>query len=445
MSDWSEMAGEDLLVLLSDVQSARNALDARMLGIVAEVEERGLASENGYRDTADLLASLQLVSPGMARARVAGARAVVPQWSLIGEELPAALPATAEAVGAAAVSLEHVTVIRKAMGALPTHLQAAKAESLERDLASIARTVDPDSLRKAAQLALSLLDPDGPRPRDGAPSRNRLRFVERGDGYEAKGWLDSESAAVVRTALSPLAVPVGEHGPGECAEPNCEHGAGERVPDGRSMAERDGDALVELCRRMLDSGALPTEGGERPHLTVTIPLASLQAAGGAGLLEFGDGIGRSVLCAEEVRRLACDGAVVPVVLGSRGEPLDVGRRSRVVTVGMRRALDARDGGCAHPGCGLPARWTEAHHVEHWADGGVTAVDNLVLLCGRHHRLQHKGEWRITMEAGLPVFHPPWWTGIPPSRNLLHRPDLIGAIPAPRPEVRRLPVEELVGV
>ncbi|MCE3556435.1 HNH endonuclease [Pseudonocardia sp. RS11V-5] len=415
-----------LLAAVADAQLARNAIDARMLAAVAELESRGLAPEHGYRDTADLLQSVQRVAAGVAKVRVRAARAVVPPRSLSGEELPAELPMTALVLAVAEISFEHVRVIQQTLAALPAHLESDHREPLERDLAELARTLDPEALRRAGKHALALLDPDGPRPRDGAPTRTRLRFTARGEGFEARGWFDRESAAILRTALSPLSEPQGEHDAGNCEETGCEHLPGEHKPDPRSIAEREGDALVELCRRMLDSGALPLDGGTHPHVTVTIPLSELRSAG-AGLLAFGDGTLASAIKAEDVRRWACDAAIVPIVLGSRGEPLDVGRRSRLVTPALRRALEQRDGGCAQPGCCVPAQWAAAHHIVHWSRGGATALDNLVLLCPRHHRLIHKGEWRITMEDGLPVFHPPWWAGGSPGRNLLHRPDLIGRV------------------
>lgn len=129
--------------------------------------------------------------------------------------------------------------------------------------------------------------------------------------------------------------------------------------------------------------------------------------------------------ADIARRIACDAQVIPVVLGSRGEPLDVGRASYTVPTAIRRAVIVRDRGCAFPGCSIPARWCEIHHVVHWADNGPTSVGNCVALCGRHHKLLHHSLWRIDMTSGIPEFHPPPWLGGPPRRNPLHLiPDLV---------------------
>lgn len=164
----------------------------------------------------------------------------------------------------------------------------------------------------------------------------------------------------------------------------------------RTGMQRDADALVELAARALSDGELPTEGGERPQVVVTVSLPVLQGRLGAASLALGGPI-----TADVARRIGCDAEVIPVVLGSRGEPLDVGRASRTVPAAIRRAVIIRDGGCAFPGCSIPTRWCDIHHVTYWADGGRTSVGNCVALCGRHHRLIHHSDWRIEMATGIP--------------------------------------------
>jgi hypothetical protein len=101
--------------------------------------------------------------------------------------------------------------------------------------------------------------------------------------------------------------------------------------------------------------------------------------------------------AETVRRVACDASVSRVEVGAAGEPVNVGRASRTIPSALRRALVVRDGGCRFPGCDRPPEWTDGHHVRHWADGGETTLQNLVLLCRRHHRAVHEGRWRVAVE------------------------------------------------
>jgi HNH endonuclease/Domain of unknown function (DUF222) len=110
-----------------------------------------------------------------------------------------------------------------------------------------------------------------------------------------------------------------------------------------------------------------------------------------------------------VRRMCCDANIIPVVLGSAGQPLDIGRNSRLIPPHIRRAVQVRDRGCAHPGCDRPVTWTECHHIVEWSRGGPTSVDNCVLLCKVHHREIHTTEWSVRMAAdGIPEFIPPPW-------------------------------------
>jgi hypothetical protein len=151
---------------------------------------------------------------------------------------------------------------------------------------------------------------------------------------------------------------------------------------------------VELARQQLDGGRLPAVGGQRPHLTLTAELASLSGdSGEPGVLEGGQPLGLAA-----VRRIACDAALSTVLLGSAGEPLGAGRTRRLVSGALRRALVARDGGCRFPGCDRPPAWTDAHHLEHWADGGETALSNTVLLCRPHHRRVHEEGWRLVADS-----------------------------------------------
>jgi len=106
---------------------------------------------------------------------------------------------------------------------------------------------------------------------------------------------------------------------------------------------------------------------------------------------------REPVCAETARRLACDAGVIPVLLGGRSEPLDIGRLTRTVPAGMRRALELRDGGCRFPVCDRPASWCDAHYVWFWARGGPTRLTNLVLLCQFHHTIVPEGHWRLELD------------------------------------------------
>ncbi len=103
------------------------------------------------------------------------------------------------------------------------------------------------------------------------------------------------------------------------------------------------------------------------------------------------------ICAETARRLACDAGIIPVLLGSRSQPLDIGRLTRVVPAALRRAVELRDRTCRFPGCDRPPSWCDCHHLQHWAHGGATCLTNLILLCRFHHSLVHEYGWQLHLD------------------------------------------------
>jgi hypothetical protein len=110
--------------------------------------------------------------------------------------------------------------------------------------------------------------------------------------------------------------------------------------------------------------------------------------------------------ASTIRKIACDADIIPVLLGSEGRILDIGRTTRIFPPHIRKGLNARDQGCAFPNCTIPASWCEAHHITYWSRGGPTSTDNGVLLCTHHHHLIHKEQWKIHVKNGIPWFIPP---------------------------------------
>jgi hypothetical protein len=163
------------------------------------------------------------------------------------------------------------------------------------------------------------------------------------------------------------------------------------------------DALIEAARRLAGTELLPQSHGVSPRVGVTIDYEALRTGHGVGLLDTG-----GTLSAAAVRRLACDAEVLPFVLGSRSQLLDVGRTSRLVTLGLWLALVARDRQCAFPGCSRAPIACDAHHIVHWVNGGPTSLANLVLLRRAHHPIMHTSGWEIRLhrEDQRPDFYPP---------------------------------------
>ncbi len=149
----------------------------------------------------------------------------------------------------------------------------------------------------------------------------------------------------------------------------------------RVSADTRVDGLMALAEATLRGDAV-----DRPPIEVTVQVDAATLAG------HNQDTG---LSAETSRRLLCDAGIVPMVVDSAGTPLNVGRKTRVISTALRRALLARDQHCQYPGC-THARFVEAHHVTHWVDGGETSLANVRLLCSRHHVLLHEG--RFSMDA-----------------------------------------------
>ncbi|MCP4765197.1 MAG: DUF222 domain-containing protein, partial [Gammaproteobacteria bacterium] len=151
------------------------------------------------------------------------------------------------------------------------------------------------------------------------------------------------------------------------------------------FAQRRADALTTMAETTLRHGPAPQSSAERYQVVVHITAETL-AADEDGRCELDNG---QRLAQDTVRRIACDGSLLHLTEDIAGNPLDIGRKTRAVPPALRRALQARDAGCRFPGCSH-RRFVDAHHIEHWADGGKTSIDNLVQLCRRHHRLVHEG-------------------------------------------------------
>ena len=156
--------------------------------------------------------------------------------------------------------------------------------------------------------------------------------------------------------------------------------------DRPTWAHKRADALAVIFESFLAHGAEAMSGGERHHVVVHVSAETLQEGGGHHC-EIEDG---PAVAAETARRLACDASVVAIVEDAKGEPLNVGRKTRSIPPALQRALNARDKGCRFPGC-THKRYTDAHHIKHWARGGETKVSNLVTLCRFHHRKVHEGQ------------------------------------------------------
>jgi hypothetical protein len=284
---------------------------------------------------------------------------------------------------------------------MPGGLDSATVARAEEFLTDQATIHDPRALARLGRHLRHMLDPDGGDRLADQEEHDRsaqvLEVRQRNDGSsDVRGRLGAELTADLLSQLQPLAAPRATAG---------------GVRDLRTSGQRMADALAELLRRAAVAGTTPSRHGSRATITITMALETLERRLGApaAMLDWAGPVS-----AEAARRLACDAQVIPVLLGTNGEPLDVGRASYPVTQAIWRALVARDGGCAFDQCDRPPEWTEAHHIIHWTDGGETSVDNCALFCDHHHRAVHHRGWDVELIDGVIHVIPPAW--IDPART-----------------------------
>ncbi len=366
VQDLSELPDARIEEEFAQLHRAMELLESERLRRLAEIDRRGIYQRDGHLSAVSWLASAHRVSRAAAAEQVRCARALQD------------MPRTRAALESGEVSLA-------AAKALATARQVdagefARAEAL---LIDAARHHSMKDLHRVIgywreRVQTERLGFDQLRAGRRLHASATLSGMVRVDGD-----LDPETGEALMTALA--------------AVMDAEAKNGEE--DERTPAQRRADAMGEICRGWLDVADRPEVAGERPHLTLTVDVGRF-ADGGPGEL---DRVGPVAI--ETIKRLGCDASVTRVVMAGQSEPLDVGRRTAIVPPAIRRAVVARDRTCRFPGCDRHQAWCDAHHVVHWADGGVTAVSNLVLLCRRHHRAVHEG-FAVSMVDGQPVFRRP---------------------------------------
>ncbi len=285
-----------------------------MLDAVAELESRNVAVTAGFRNTKQLLAGMLQLSPTEAGARVAHATQLASRRALTGEILAPLLPNTAAALAAGQVGPAQVRVITETMNAIPATVSPADRDAAEVELARHARSFNSTSLHRIGLHILAHLDPDGPEPRDEpqpAPAAGELRLWDRRDGrLGLEGYLEAEHRAAFRSLIDQLAAP---------------RPSADAIPDERTTPQRNADVLLEICGLARPAQDCPSTAGEPPHLTVTIDWDALRTGLGIATLDYGTHIS-----AAQARQWACDAKIIPVVMGGKSEPLDVGRAMRTV-------------------------------------------------------------------------------------------------------------------
>ena len=334
-----------------------NAASYRWLALIAELDRRRGWAEDSARSCAHWLGWKCGVALGAAREKVRVARALE------------RLPRTSAAMAAGRLSYSKAREI--------TRVASPETEDF---LLQVAEHGTAQHVEKLVRAYRSCQQADE-LSREARQRSNRFfsyRYDDDGS-LVFQGQLPAEVGALLVRAIE-VAV--------ETMPAERDVAAGTSQPPAELRARR-ADALGRIAESFLAHGASELAVGDRHQLVVHVAAETLRE-GTAGGCEIEHG---PSLAAETARRLGCDASVVAIVEGASGEPLDVGRKTRTISAPLRRLLSARDRGCRFPGC-ASARYVDAHHILHWAEGGETKPSNLVSLCRFHHRAVHEGGVRI---------------------------------------------------
>ena len=368
-ADLVEDLGDEIATLAAHLHAATH----RLLVLIAEFDRLLGWERAGFRTCAHWLAFRTSFDMGASREKVRVARALE------------ALPETSAAMARGELSFAKARALTR----------VANPEN-ETQLLELARSGPAAQLERVVRSWKLLGRADeAERERRRHATRTLAVFPDEDGMYLVRGRLDPDVGALLMRAI--------EAAGDVLFRKNSE----DSTPD-----QRRADAIALLAERAMsvgfgqadDTEDAPVSGtrAERYQVVLHVEAATLEADGDPGRAELEDG---TRVSAETCRRLACDTGVVSVTHAPDGAVLDVGRRRRTIPPALRRALEVRDRGCRFPGCG--SRFTDAHHIRHWADGGSTSLGNTCLLCKYHHRLVHEEGFRLELNdwpGGRPTFY-----------------------------------------
>ncbi|MDQ0076570.1 HNH endonuclease signature motif containing protein [Arthrobacter oryzae] len=391
-------------------------------------------ADDGCRNAAEFLRDSLRIGIAEARRRLSLAGTVLPRTGISGHIEPPERPVLAAAVAAGTVASRSATIITLALEKVRHHAPEETVARMEHQLTRQAVESDADLLSRVARRWIEGIDQDGSEPSEEELRRRQgvfLRQARRGLQH-IEIFATPDQCEPLLTVMNTATNPRTRMLDGTGAAPD-------DALDLRTRPQRLLDGLVGATKASLTTGALPAAGGFKPQVMVTIDYRDLldrlgrlnpdtgtpgpgrtapgpgpgpgrgngaESSTGTGIPGTGSFAFTGPVNASTVRKIACDADIIPVLLGSEGRILDIGRTTRIFPPHIRKAITARDQGCAFPGCTIPAPWCEAHHITYWSHGGPTGTDNGTLLCSHHHHLIHKEQWHIQDKTGVPWFIPP---------------------------------------
>ncbi|GAA3531427.1 hypothetical protein AFL01nite_17440 [Aeromicrobium flavum] len=385
--DLSVLTPEQLTEEAAAVQAIRREADALNLALLAEA---GRQKAHRVTDASDLTA---LVADGSGVTR----REAAQQIRLANRVEDA--PQVKKALAKPGMSTRKAAIVTDALEELPAGLTRGQRDQVEADLTAAAQVMSAEQLTRKAKRAIEIIDvkradaiEDAALKREESAQRHLREFwIGRPDEHTGLvsfgGKTDAVTADMLRAVIDSKTSPR-------------RRALTEAAADDAACTprERAGEAFAEVIRH-LPRDCYGNHGGVAATLVVTVDEATLRGeTDRAGVTEFGTSIS-----AGQLRKLACDAGILPVVMNGQSQVLDEGRAKRHHTAAQRIALAQRDHGCAYPGCDRPPGWTEAHHTIPWSHGGPTDLDSGVLLCSHHHHRVHDVGIPIRFTDGMPEF------------------------------------------
>jgi hypothetical protein len=349
----SSVSTPDLIDQITELAGHLNAAHARWLALIAEFDRRQAWAEWGVKSCAYWLNWKCGLDLGAAREKLRVAHALE------------GLPRISESMATGKLSYSKVRAMTRVADAsneeyflnIALHGTASHVEKLVRSYRRVRES--QELTREACQQA----------------GRELTWFHDDDGSLVIRARLPAESGAMFLRALQAA----------EDSFPPKDVSAETSLDPVQPRRALRADALTRMSESFLATGPQDLAGGDRCQIVVHVDAETLQHDH-AGRCELEHG---PALAAETARRLACDASRVTIFENEQGEPLNVGRKTRVIPPAIRRALNSRDKGCRFPGCSF-TRYVDGHHVQHWANGGETKLANLVTLCRFHHRQVHEG-------------------------------------------------------
>ncbi|MGO2752118.1 MAG: DUF222 domain-containing protein [Pseudoclavibacter sp.] len=376
---------------MGQLRRCSDALQAQLAAAVVdesrtELGSEGLAKQQGYRSSTQLLAAVTGSSSGEAARFVRVGEATAPRTTLTGDSRPAKRPHVQQALRSGTIGMSAAAAIIALLDRIAPRVSYTKMDEAEKLLVEQAPGLNADQLGKLIVRVEAWLDPDGVAPREDEQRASRSLSMHQRDGkLHMNAVFDAESGAPLKAAIEAYVSRQFQARQDAVAAdaPDADH---------RTVRQMQADALTYLAEHALgcDEGKAPLGGAQ---VVVRMTFEDVQNGTGTAIV---DGMDQPIDITT-ARRMAASGGIIPWVCGGEGEVLDLGRERRLFTKAQKLVLAERDGGCAM--CGLPPGMSKAHHISWWVrDAGRTDLSNGVLLCTSCHHRIHDNGWDIRIDG-----------------------------------------------